>query len=62
MNNSTREFFRKWGSQVLHNNLMMPIISPKYDIGFVVKNCSIHSLRLLGTLGCGLKKMWKKAG
>ena len=37
MNNSTREFFRKWGSSVQHNALMMPIITPKYDIGFVVK-------------------------
>jgi len=47
MYNSTKEFFRKWGSVVNHNQYMMPIISPKYDIGFVVKNCNIHSLRLL---------------
>jgi glycosyltransferase involved in cell wall biosynthesis len=47
MNNSTREFFRKWGSQVLHNNLMMPIITPKYDIGFVVKNCNLNLLNTL---------------
>ena len=38
MNNSTREFFRKWGTPVRHDNLMMPIISPKYDIGIVMKN------------------------
>jgi len=37
MNNSTKEFYRKWGSQVLHDKTMMPIIHPKYDIGFVVK-------------------------
>ena len=47
MNNSTREFFRKWGSSVNHNNLMMPIISPKYDIGFVVKNCNENLLEHL---------------
>ncbi len=47
MNNSTREFFRKWGSQVLHNNLMMPIITPKYDIGFVIKNCNLNLLNTL---------------
>ena len=47
MNNSTREFFRKWGSIVLHDKYMMPIILPKYDIGFVVKNCQeglLHGL------------------
>ena len=37
MNNSTREFFRKWGTGVLHDNLLKPIVPPKYDIGFVVK-------------------------
>ena len=47
MNNSTREFFRKWGSQVLHNNLMMPIITPKYDIGFIIKNCNLNLLNTL---------------
>ena len=47
MNNSTREFFRKWGTSVLHNNLMMPQVAPKYDIGFVVKNCNIHLLNTL---------------
>ena len=48
MNNSTREFFRKWGSTVNHDQYMMPIISPKYDIGFVVKNCNEHMLGILG--------------
>ncbi len=47
MNNSTREFFRKWGSQVNHTALMMPIVSPKYDIGFVVKNCNENLLEAL---------------
>ena len=40
MNNSTREFFRKWGTPVLHDNLLKPIVPPKYDIGFVIKNCN----------------------
>ena len=48
MNNSTREFFRKWGSSVNHDNLMMPIISPKFDIGFVVHN--IHNYNVLYSL------------
>ena len=47
MNNSTREFFRKWGSSVNHDALMMPIISLKYDIGFVVKNCNLNLLNTL---------------
>ena len=47
MNNSTREFFRKWGSKVTHDDLMMPIISPKYDIGLVIENCNEE---LLGAL------------
>ena len=44
MNNSTREFFRKWGTSVQHDNLMMPIITPKYDIGFVVDNLNSYEL------------------
>jgi len=47
MNNSTREFFRKWGSTINHDSLMMPIVSPKYDIGFVVKNCNLNLLNTL---------------
>jgi hypothetical protein len=47
MNNSTREFIRKWGSNVKHTSLMKPIVSPKYNIGFAVKHCS---LQLLDTL------------
>ena len=47
MNNSTREFFRKWGTPVLHDNLLKPIVPPKYDIGFVVKNCNEEMLEHL---------------
>ena len=38
MNKSTKEFIRKWGSNVKHTPLMKPIVSPKYDIGFIIKN------------------------
>tara|TARA_R100000008_G_C3467007_1_gene107034 strand:+ start:7 stop:579 length:573 start_codon:yes stop_codon:yes gene_type:complete len=41
---STRNFIRKWGHFVRHDSLMKPIIPPKYDIGFVVKNCSYEHL------------------
>ena len=47
MNNSTREFFRKWGTTVLHDNLLKPIVPPKYNIGFVVKNCNEQMLETL---------------
>jgi len=43
-NRSTRNFIRKWGHFVKHDALMKPIISPKYDIGLVVKNCSYETL------------------
>jgi hypothetical protein len=33
-----RNFIRKWGTTVKHDNLMKPIIPPKYDIGFIVTN------------------------
>jgi glycosyltransferase involved in cell wall biosynthesis len=34
-----REWWRKWGQDVLHDNLMMPIVNPKYNIAYVAKNC-----------------------
>jgi glycosyltransferase involved in cell wall biosynthesis len=33
-----RNFIRKWGSIIKHDSLMKPIISPKYDIGFIINN------------------------
>ena len=42
-----RNFIRKWGSVVKHDELMKPIIQPKYDIGFVVMNCTYQMLELL---------------
>jgi len=44
---STREFLRKWGHFCKHDALMKPIIPPKYDIGFIVKNCNIKLLEAL---------------
>ena len=42
-----REWWRKWGSNVLHDELMMPKVSPKYNIAFVVKHCNLQLLELL---------------
>jgi len=44
---STRNFIRKWGHFVKHDEMMYPIIPPKYDVGFVVHNCDTHTLREL---------------
>ena len=39
-----RNFIRKWGTVVQHDQFMDPLISPKYDIGFIVKNGNINVL------------------
>ena len=44
---STRNFIRKWGHMVNHDEYLKPIISPKYDIGFIVKNCNQQLLHIL---------------
>jgi hypothetical protein len=44
MDASTREFFRKWGSLVNHDRYMMPIITPKYDITFILNNTTYELL------------------
>ena len=36
---STRNFIRKWGHMVRHDQFLNPIVPPKYDIGIVVHNC-----------------------
>jgi glycosyltransferase involved in cell wall biosynthesis len=47
MDKSTLEFVRKWGSNVNHTALMEPIVAPKYNIAYVVKNCNLHMLEML---------------
>ena len=42
-----REFIRKWGHFIKHDSLMKPIIPPKYNIGFIVKNCNDQLLEAL---------------
>ena len=44
---STRNFIRKWGSMVKHDEYLKPIISPKYNIGFIVNNCNYQLLHTL---------------
>ncbi len=44
---STREFIRKWGHFCKHDQYLKPIIPPKYNIGFIVKNCNDQFLASL---------------
>ena len=44
---SSRNFIRKWGHFCKHDALMKPIIPPKYDIGFIVRNCTLPILQAL---------------
>jgi len=46
-NRSTRNFIRKWGHFVKHDALLKPIVPPKYNIGFVAKNCNLQILETL---------------
>jgi len=47
MQTSTKEFIRKWGSNVKHDALMKPIVPHKYNVAFVVRNCSEELLGIL---------------
>jgi len=42
-----RNFIRKWGHMVQHDQYLNPIIPPKYDIGFIIHNCNKQMLHAL---------------
>ena len=42
-----RNFIRKWGTPVNHDNLLKPIVSPKYSIGYRIENCNPQLLEAL---------------
>lgn len=44
---SARNFVRKWGSYVKHDEYMKPIVPPKYDVGIVLTDANIPLLRTL---------------
>ena len=44
---ATREFIRKWGHFCKHDEYMKPIIPPKYDIGFIIKNPNLQLIKVL---------------
>jgi glycosyltransferase involved in cell wall biosynthesis len=45
--NKFKEWWRKWHTDVLHDELMMPIVGNRYDTTFVVHNCNEHILKAL---------------
>ena len=44
---ATREFIRKWGHFVRHDEYLKPIIPPKYDIGFIINHPNLQLLEVL---------------
>ena len=46
-NKNGKNFVRKWGHYIKHDDYMKPIIFPKYDIGIILTNSTIHLLELL---------------
>ena len=51
---STKNFIRKWGHFVKHDDFLKPIIPSKYDIGFIVKNCTKQLLVQLEPWCCNI--------
>ena len=47
MNNSTKEFIRKWGCGVKHDKMMKPLVPHKYDVEFEVSNCDLKMIEAL---------------
>ena len=45
--NKFKEWWRKWHTDVLHDDLMMPIVPNRYDTTFVVHNCYPQLLAVL---------------
>ena len=44
---AARNYLRKWGSWIENDSYQYPIITPKYDIGFIIKNCTLELLQVL---------------
>ena len=47
MSRRRRDFIRKWGDWIRNDEYQFPIINPKYDVGFIVKNCNSILLKEL---------------
>ncbi len=42
-----RNFIRKWGTMVKHDVFLKPIVTPKYDLGFIIKNANLQLIEVL---------------
>ena len=47
MSRCRHDFIRKWGDWIQNDEYQFPIINPKYNIGFIVNNCSYQLLTAL---------------
>ena len=45
--NKFREWWRKWHTDVLHDDNMMPIVPKRYDTSFIIQNCTENLLAIL---------------
>jgi hypothetical protein len=45
--NAANYYIRKWGVWIENDMYHHPILSPKYNIGFIIKNCNLEILRIL---------------
>jgi hypothetical protein len=45
--NKFKEWWRKWHSDVLHDEFMMPIVPKRYDTTFVINNCNQRIIEIL---------------
>lgn len=41
---AARNYLRKWGSWIKNDSFQYPIIIPKYNIAYIVKNCTLDAL------------------
>ena len=46
-NNAMRNYIRKWGEFVRNDEYQYPTIHPKYEVAFVINNCSENFLNVL---------------
>jgi glycosyltransferase involved in cell wall biosynthesis len=46
-NRAARNYLRKWGSWIKNDEYQYPTILSKYDIGFIVENCTLSYLETL---------------
>lgn len=44
---NARNFIRKWGRFFEHDEYLKPLITNRYDVGFILKNCDEYDIMLL---------------